>query len=117
IGPPDRFMYVIGLTSTSRGPPMPSRPSATSATARRCRLNLALIRSASRLTTMKPALCRVPAYSLPGLPKPTTSHRADSTTPPEATGPCGKTADLGGPVAAGRRERPGPHGYVDEDRD
>ena len=56
-------MYVSGLTSTSFGPPKPSRPSATSATARLCRPNFPPTRPASSSATMKPTLCRLPAYS------------------------------------------------------
>src|SRR3954451_12414273 len=57
-----------------------SLPSAISACARFARPNLAPIRDASRSATMKPTLCRLPAYSLPGLPRPTTSHGASSLT-------------------------------------
>ena len=71
-------MYVIGLTSTSRGPPSRAgprpprpRPAGAGRTWRRSA-------SASRSATMKPTLCRLPAYSGPGLPSPTTSQGADS---------------------------------------
>src|SRR5689334_4969640 len=71
-------MYVSGFAITSRGAstPTPSRPSATSATALRCREKRAPTRVPSRSATRNPTLCRLPAYSRPGFPSPTTSHGA-----------------------------------------
>ena len=66
-------MYVRGLASVTGTPA--SRPSATSLRVR-CALNRAPIRSASRSTTICPALCRFPAYSGPGLPSPAISQRS-----------------------------------------
>lgn len=60
-------MYDRGLTSTSRGPSRPSRPSATSATARRCRLNVAPIRPASRSTTYIDGNLTRPGFAWSGL--------------------------------------------------
>src|SRR5262245_17393429 len=54
--------------------PMPSLPSPTSALALRLRLTLIPVRAASRFATMKPTLCRLRAYSAPGLPSPTIIH-------------------------------------------
>src|SRR5688572_3093622 len=71
-------MNVNGFTTISFGPPKPSRPSAASATTRFGRPNLPPTRDASRSATMKPTLCRLAAYSRPGLPRPTTSQGASS---------------------------------------
>ena len=62
-------MNVSGLTSST------SAPRATCATSasmpRGADSHSARCRSASRSTTSKPTLCRVPAYSRPGFPRPT----------------------------------------------
>ncbi|MNI80761.1 hypothetical protein D3C73_1373210 [compost metagenome] len=72
-GPPETFMYVMGLASTTRGPPMPSRPSTTWARAL-WTLNFPPMREASSSSTIWPTLCRLLLYSLPGLPRPTISQ-------------------------------------------
>src|SRR5688572_22937990 len=68
---PDRFMYVVGFSSTVACPP--------TFVCENSPLNLAVDRGApqrcaSRSTTMNPMLWRVASYSFPGLPRPTTSH-------------------------------------------
>ena len=64
-------MYVSGNASTHRSSPM--RDSATSALSRPLR-SVSPRRRASSTTTSSPTLWRVRAYSLPGLPSPTTSQ-------------------------------------------
>src|SRR6478752_4530627 len=70
-------MYVEGTASTSFGPPTRSRTSATRARAL-CALNEARPPAASRAASssmaMAPTLWRLPAYSGPGFPSPTTSQ-------------------------------------------
>src|SRR5947209_15228725 len=62
-------MNVSGLTSSTL--PLSSTTSATSAS-KRLRKRPARGLSARASTTAKPTLCRVPWYSAPGLPRPTT---------------------------------------------
>src|SRR6266702_610406 len=71
-------MYDRGRASVTTCPAR--RPSAMSLRVR-CALNRAPIRSASAAITMCPALCRVAAYSGPGLPRPTTIHRSSTAGP------------------------------------
>src|SRR5204863_2842040 len=73
---PHRFMYVVGLTSRTRST---GRPAGLAVATRPV---TSLLRSkvtphfdAKRSTTSKPTLCRVLAYSSPGLPRPTTTQR------------------------------------------
>src|SRR5450756_3134897 len=68
-------MYDRGLARATGWPAR--RPSAMSLRVR-CDLNLAPTRSASRPRTSCPALCLVPAYSGPGLPRPAMSHRSSA---------------------------------------
>src|SRR4029453_17912697 len=65
------------LASTTRA--SPSRISATWARLRLLRLSLVPARSASRVTTIAPALCRVLPYSSSGLPSPSTIQGPPST--------------------------------------
>ena len=85
-----------GLASTTRGAPA-SRPSTTSAGAL-CALNFAPIRSASRSTTMKPTLCRLPAYAGPGV--------AEADDQPARRRPRRDPGRLGGPSAESLSSRP-----------
>src|SRR5918995_2464021 len=69
----------MGRASTTRA--SPSRTSATWARLR-VRFSLAPARSASRATTMAPALCRVLPYSSSGLPSPSTIQGPPSSPAP-----------------------------------
>ena len=75
-------MYVSGSSSATRWPSI--RTSAIRP------LNLPRhepsCRRASSSTTMKPTLCRFPAYSRPGLPRPTTSRSSDEARSPRLQG-------------------------------
>ena len=77
---PDRFMYVVGLTSTR------SRSAAAAAHGDRgvARLPRPVqpARSAMRSSTIQPTLWRVPSYCLPGLPNPTTIFTVAPCAPP-----------------------------------
>src|SRR5260370_1179818 len=68
-------MNVSGLARVTGNPA--SRPVA-SAARDRSRLKRAPTRSASRSATMNPALCRLAAYSGPGLPSPAISQRSSA---------------------------------------
>ena len=77
-------MYVSGLASTSFGADRTrAAPSATSATARLCRPNFAPTRAGQQVGHHEARRCAgCPAYSRPGLPRPTTSHGAVSSVTP-----------------------------------
>src|SRR5918912_2805643 len=75
-------MYVSGFSSATRWPS--TRTSAT------WPLNFPFheppCRRASSSTTIQPTLCRVRAYSRPGLPRPTTSRSSDEARSPRRQG-------------------------------
>ena len=62
-------MNVVGLIKTNVSPHADTR--ATRAWNRDLSFHAAFIRCTSLSTSQKPALCRVPTYSEPGLPRPT----------------------------------------------
>ena len=67
-------MYVVGTASATRLPPIVAvvTRAGTPFSAR----SAAPCRCANSSTVSEPALCRLPAYSSPGLPNPTTSRSA-----------------------------------------
>src|SRR4051812_28408220 len=97
-------MNDIGFASTTRSPD--SRPS-TTWDRLLWLLNLPPIRSASRSATMNPTLWRFPAYSGPGLPRPTTSHGPAALS---VTSPLRRSAQ-------GLPPEPGDRPYVDVTRE
>src|SRR2546428_9643007 len=76
---PLAFMYVVGL-SRRTGTPATS-PSVTRARSPR-RKGGNPQRATSASANQKPALCRVAAYSGPGLPRPTTARKRQLSLPP-----------------------------------
>src|SRR5689334_11462973 len=91
-------MYVRGTASTVRRPAR--RPSSTSAFVLCFENRPPPARAASSSTTRTPMLCRVSAYSGPGLPSPTTSAPSElGGTGPSALvsgGPLRRARGLGG---------------------
>ena len=73
-GPPLRFMKLMGFRSHSSFPSI--RTLASSPWWRDSLRNVPPLRRASSSANQKPALCRVRAYSGPGLPRPTINLRA-----------------------------------------
>ena len=103
-------MYVRGLASTTRRPA--SRPSSTSAFALCLENRPPPARAASSSTTRKPTLCRVSAYSGPGLPSPTTragpgatgqASSSESERPPPTTPAPSSVRCAASTCAVGRR--------------
>src|SRR5579859_8015394 len=81
---PLRFIYVCGLASTSL-PASPAMASAIFAENRHLLRKEQSIFSANRSSAAKPMLWRVPSYSRPGFPSPTTSFGlADTIVPPRS---------------------------------
>ena len=70
-GPPDSFMYERGFASTT---PLAGQAALDDLGARLVRLEACRHPVGQQVRTMKPTLCRLPAYAGPGLPSPTTSH-------------------------------------------
>ena len=83
------------MASTTGGPPgPPRRPSSDSARAL-CDLEGAAHARGEHVDRRgSPTLCRLPAYSGPGLPRPTTSQRSSATIPPVLR-PGGRRGRLG----------------------
>ena len=79
-------MYVVGLTSRIR--PAPVVASQASSEKRRVGRKSAPRRAASRSANQNPALCRVPSYFGPGLPRPTTSSGRIAVKRRRPTGSC-----------------------------
>src|SRR5688572_23855202 len=77
---PDRFIQERGWTRSVSFPARRTR--AASALSVRSLRRAPPWRAARRSTTSKPALCRVPRYSSPGLPSPTTTSTPSSSLRP-----------------------------------
>src|SRR3989454_3834268 len=76
---PLAFMYVVGLSRRTETPA--TSPSVTRARSPR-RKGGNPQRATSASANQKPALCRVAAYSGPGLPRPTTARKRQLSLPP-----------------------------------